>query len=82
LTSSPVIPLVTSTRDNCLGSFAKFRLSFRLGAALEADSGGQSFVCDLAVRESGIAELLPSVRTVILMRHQFNETGVNFWASS
>jgi len=43
-----------------------------------------SFVfADLAVRESGMAELLPSVRTVIFDEaHQLNETGVQFLVSS
>jgi ATP-dependent DNA helicase DinG len=37
------------------------------------------FFADLAVRESGMAELLPSVRTVIFDEaHQLNETGVQF----
>jgi ATP-dependent DNA helicase DinG len=37
------------------------------------------FFADLAVRESGMAELLPSVRVVIFDEaHQLNETGVQF----
>jgi ATP-dependent DNA helicase DinG len=37
------------------------------------------FFADLAVRESGVAELLPSVRIVIFDEaHQLNETGVQF----
>jgi len=37
------------------------------------------FFADMAVRETGMAELLPSVRVVIFDEaHQLNETGVNF----
>src|SRR5690606_22828765 len=37
------------------------------------------FFADLAVRESGMAELLPSVRVVVFDEaHQLNETGVQF----
>ena len=37
------------------------------------------FFADLAVRESGMAELLPTVRIVIFDEaHQLNETGVQF----
>lgn len=83
---SPVIPLVTSTRDNCLGSFCpKFRdchVQKARREALEADLvvvNHHLFFADLAVRESGIAELLPSVRTVIFDEaHQLNETGIQF----
>ena len=37
------------------------------------------FFADVAVRESGVAELLPSVRVVVFDEaHQLNETGVQF----
>ena len=37
------------------------------------------FFADMAVRESGMAELLPSVRVVIFDEaHQLNETGIQF----
>lgn len=83
---SPVIPLVTSTRENCLGSNCpKFRdchVNLARREALAADVvviNHHLFFADLAVRESGMAELLPSVRTVIFDEaHQLNETGVQF----
>jgi len=83
---SPVIPLVTSTRDNCLGSNCpKFRachVNLARREALAADVvviNHHLFFADLAVRESGMAELLPSVRVAIFDEaHQLNETGVQF----
>jgi ATP-dependent DNA helicase DinG len=83
---SPVIPLITSTRDNCLGSQCpKFRachVNLARREALAADVvviNHHLFFADLAVRESGMAELLPSVKVAIFDEaHQLNETGVQF----
>lgn len=83
---SPVLPLVTSTRENCLGSQCpKFRDCHVNNARREAMAADivvinhHLFFADLAVRESGMAELLPSVRVVIFDEaHQLNETGVQF----
>lgn len=83
---SPVIPLVTSTRENCLGSQCpKFRgchVNAARREALAADVvviNHHLFFADLAVRESGMAELLPTVRVAIFDEaHQLNETGVQF----
>ena len=83
---SPVIPLVTSSRDNCLGSqcpqFRGCHVNQARREALAADVvviNHHLFFADLAVRESGMAELLPSVQTVIFDEaHQLNETGVQF----
>ncbi len=83
---SPLIPLVTSTRDNCLGSncprFRDCHVNLARRDALAADVvviNHHLFFADLAVRESGMADLLPSVRTVIFDEaHQLNETGVQF----
>ncbi len=87
---SPLIPLVTSTRDNCLGSECpKFRachVNLARRDAMGADVvvvNHHLFFADMAVRESGMAELLPSVRTVIFDEaHQINETGVQFLGGS
>jgi hypothetical protein len=87
---SPVIPLVTSTRDNCLGALLPQvpRLPRQPGPArgLAADVvviNHHLFFADLAVRESGMAELLPSVRVVVFDEaHQLNETGVQFLGRS
>jgi ATP-dependent DNA helicase DinG len=83
---SPLIALVTSTRENCLGSQCpKFRachVNVARREALAADVvviNHHLFFADLAVRESGMAELLPSVRVAIFDEaHQLNETGVQF----
>ncbi|MES2633792.1 MAG: ATP-dependent DNA helicase [Pseudomonadota bacterium] len=83
---SPLIPLVTSTRENCLGNQCpKFRachVNIARREALAADVvviNHHLFFADLAVRESGMAELLPTVRIAIFDEaHQLNETGVQF----
>jgi ATP-dependent DNA helicase DinG len=83
---SPVIPYVTSTRENCLGSQCpKFRACHVNAARREALAADvvvinhHLFFADLSVRESGMAELLPSVRVVVFDEaHQLNETGVQF----
>lgn len=83
---SPVLPLVTSTRENCLGSQCpKFRgchVNNARREALAADVvviNHHLFFADLAVRDSGMAELLPTVRVAIFDEaHQLNETGVQF----
>ncbi|MFZ2738006.1 MAG: ATP-dependent DNA helicase [Burkholderiaceae bacterium] len=87
---SPLMALVTSTRDNCLGSdcpkFKSCHVNQARREALAADVvvvNHHLFFADLAVRESGMAELLPSVRTVIFDEaHQLNETGVQFLGAS
>ena len=83
---SPVIPLVTSTRDNCLGAqcprVAQCHVYQARREALAADVvviNHHLFFADLGVRESGVAELLPSVRVVVFDEaHQLNEIGVRF----
>jgi ATP-dependent DNA helicase DinG len=83
---SPVIPFVTSTRDNCLGAqcprFRGCHVNNARREALAADVvvvNHHLFFADLAVRESGMAELLPTVRVAIFDEaHQLNETGVQF----
>jgi len=83
---SPVWPLVTSTRDNCLGSacpqFVPCHLNVARREALVADVvvvNHHLFFADLEVRESGVAQLLPSVGVVVFDEaHQLNETGIQF----
>ena len=83
---SPVVPLVTSTRDNCLGSQCprakECHVNMARREAMAADVvvvNHHLFFADVAVRESGVAELLPSVRVVIFDEaHQLNDTGVQF----
>jgi ATP-dependent DNA helicase DinG len=83
---SVLIPLVTSTRENCLGQqcpkFRSCHVNLARREALAADVvviNHHLFFADLAVRESGMAELLPTVRVAIFDEaHQLNETGVQF----
>ena len=83
---SPVIPLVTSTRDNCLGSpcpnFKSCHVNLARKDAMAADVvviNHHLFFADLNVRETGMSELLPSVQTVVFDEaHQLNEIGINF----
>lgn len=87
---SPLIPLVTSTRENCLGAqcpkFKACHVNLARREALAADLvviNHHLFFADLAVRESGMAELLPTVRVVVFDEaHQINETGVQFLGAS
>ncbi len=84
--SSPLWPWVSSTRDNCLGSACpqqrQCHVSLARKEAMAADLvviNHHLFFADLAVRESGVAELLPLVQvTVFDEAHQLNETGVQF----
>lgn len=83
---SPVIPLITSTRDNCIGAqcpkFKPCHVNLARKEAMAADVvviNHHLFFADLAVKDSGMAELLPTVNVVIFDEaHQLNETGVQF----
>jgi ATP-dependent DNA helicase DinG len=83
---SSLWPLVTSTRDNCLGSscprYRACHVNLARKEAMASDVvviNHHLFFADLSVRESGVAELLPTVRvTVFDEAHQLNEIGVNF----
>jgi ATP-dependent DNA helicase DinG len=83
---SPVIPLVTSTRDNCLGTECpQHRHCHVMNARREAMAADvvvvnhHLFFADVALRDSGVAELLPTVDAVVFDEaHQLVETGVQF----
>jgi ATP-dependent DNA helicase DinG len=83
---SLVTPLVTSTRDNCLGrqcpQLARCHVNLARREAMVADLvvvNHHLFFADMRVRESGVAELLPSVTTVVFDEaHQLNEIGAQF----
>ena len=83
---SPVIPLVTSTRENCLGSecpsFHNCHVMQARREAMAADLvvvNHHLFFADLALRDSGVAELLPTVDAAVFDEaHQLVETGVQF----
>lgn len=83
---SPQIALVTSTRENCLGSQCPQAQPCHVNQARREAMAADVVVvnhhlmfADLAVRESGVAELLPSVRVAVFDEaHQLQETGVQF----
>jgi ATP-dependent DNA helicase DinG len=83
---SPLLPLVTSTRENCLGARCPQASTCFVNRArreaLAADLvviNHHLFFADLNVRESGVAELLPSVNAIVFDEaHQLNEIGVQF----
>jgi ATP-dependent DNA helicase DinG len=83
---SSVIPLVTSTRENCLGSECpEFRQCHVVKARRDAMAADlvvinhHLFFADVALRDTGVAELLPSVELAVFDEaHQLGEAGVNF----
>jgi len=83
---SPVIPLVSSTRDNCLGQDCpNFRDCHVVKARREAMAADlvvvnhHLFFADLSLRDSGVAELLPTVDAAVFDEaHQLVETGLQF----
>ena len=83
---SPVIPLVTSTRENCLGSECpQYRNCHVMKARRDAMAADvvvinhHLFFADVALRDSGVAELLPSVDIAVFDEaHQLAEAGVQF----
>ena len=83
---SPVIPLVTSSRENCLGSECpEYRACHVMKARRDAMAADlvvvnhHLFFADMALRDSGVAELLPSVEVAIFDEaHQLAEAGVQF----
>lgn len=91
---SAVLPWVTSNRENCLGNDCpRFRDCHLMHARREAMAADvvvvnhHLFFADLSVRESGVAELLPTVDVVVFDEaHQLNEAGLQFlgimWSSA
>jgi len=85
--NASIWPLVTSTRDNCLGSECAFHSEcFVLKArkaALEADVvvvNHHLFFADVMLRDEGLAELLPACNTIVLDEaHQLPDTATLFF---
>ena len=83
---SPVIPLVSSTRENCLGTECpEHRNCHVMQARRDAMAADlvvvnhHLFFADLALRDSGVAELLPTVDAAVFDEaHQLVEAGVQF----
>jgi ATP-dependent DNA helicase DinG len=87
---SSVIPLVTSSRENCLGSECpEYRQCHVMKARRDAMAADlvvvnhHLFFADMALRDSGVAELLPSVEIAVFDEaHQLAEAGVQFLGST
>ncbi|HEX2542817.1 MAG TPA: ATP-dependent DNA helicase [Caldimonas sp.] len=83
---SSIIPLVTSTRENCVGSECpEYRQCHVMKARRDAMTADlvvvnhHLFFADMTLRDSGVAELLPSVEVALFDEaHQLAEAGVQF----
>jgi ATP-dependent DNA helicase DinG len=88
--NSPVWPLVTSTRENCLGQDCpQHKECFVLAARREALAADlvvvnhHLFFADVMLRDEGTAELLPACNTVIFDEaHQLPETASLFFGDN
>ncbi len=88
--SALVWNLVTSTRDNCLGNeCAHYQDCFVMKARKEAQQADvvvvnhHLFFADLALKDTGVAELLPTANTVIFDEaHQLPETATLFFGET
>ena len=84
--ATPVLPLITSTRDNCLGAACPQASTCHVNRAradaLAADVvvvNHHLFFADLALRTAGVAELLPRARVVVFDEaHQLCDIGLQF----
>ncbi|SAL53147.1 ATP-dependent DNA helicase [Caballeronia humi] len=85
--NSPVWPMVTSTRDNCLGQECPhYKDCFVMQARKEAQQADivvvnhHLFFADVMLRDTGMAELLPTANTIIFDEaHQLPETATLFF---
>ncbi len=88
--SSPVWPLVTSTRESCLGSDCpQYKECFVMKArkaALEAEIvvvNHHLLFADIALKDDGLGELLPACNTVIVDEaHRAPDVASNFFGES
>jgi ATP-dependent DNA helicase DinG len=88
--NASVWPLVTSTRDNCLGAecprFADCFVFRARRAAQAADVvvvNHHLFLADLALRDDAVRDFLPKVDTIILDEaHQLPEIAADFFGAS
>jgi ATP-dependent DNA helicase DinG len=87
--SAPIWPLVTSTRDNCLGQNCP-RLDecfvYRARRAAQAADvvvvNHHLFLADLALRDDAVRDFLPAVDTVVLDEaHQLPKVAADFFGS-
>lgn len=88
--NAPIWPLVTSTRENCLGQeCSHYKDCFVMQARREAQQADvvvvnhHLFFADILLRDSGMAELLPTANTVIFDEaHQLPETATLFFGET
>ena len=88
--TAPIWGLVTSTRDNCLGAECQYYQDcFVMKARKEAQQADvvvvnhHLFFADVALKDTGVAELLPSANTVIFDEaHQLPETATLFFGDT
>ncbi len=88
--SASVWNMVTSTRDNCAGAECKFYQDcFVMKARKEAQQADvvvvnhHLFFADVALKDTGVAELLPTANTVIFDEaHQLPETATLFFGDT
>lgn len=88
--NAPVWSLVTSTRDNCLSQECPhYKDCFVMQARREAQQADivvvnhHLFFADIMLRDTGIAELLPSANTIIFDEaHQLPETATLFFGET
>lgn len=88
--SASVWNLVTSTRDTCLGAECQYYQDcFVMKARKEAQQADvvvvnhHLFFADVALKDTGVAELLPSANTVIFDEaHQLPETATLFFGET
>ncbi len=88
--NSPVWGMVTSTRDNCLGQECpNYKDCFVMKARKEAQQADivvvnhHLFFADIMLRDTGMAELLPTANTVIFDEaHQLPETATLFFGDT
>jgi ATP-dependent DNA helicase DinG len=88
--TAPVWNLVTSTRENCVGQECQYYEDcFVMKARREAQQADvvvvnhHLFFADVALKDTGVAELLPSANTIIFDEaHQLPDTATLFFGES
>ena len=88
--NAPIWNLVTSTRDNCMGAECQYYQDcFVMKARREAQQADvvvvnhHLFFADVALKDTGVAELLPSANTIIFDEaHQLPDTATLFFGTT
>ncbi|WP_179404638.1 ATP-dependent DNA helicase [Burkholderia guangdongensis] len=88
--NAPVWSMVTSTRDNCLGQECPhYKECFVMQARREAQQADivvvnhHLFFADIMLRDTGMAELLPTANTIVFDEaHQLPETATLFFGET